>query len=174
MDPTLTDHELLDICGALPTKSQLETDAAFAARERFLQDLKAHLIHLANEITKARTLGWASIDVPEVWLPPIAQVLVEQGLDFSLKAPPPMSNMATVTVRWKVDSVLTPSWKPEPPRKSIRDLSIPGIGVKARYALRSVFPTINDVANADASALRAAGLRPAQVRAVLDHFGRKT
>lgn len=108
MDPTLNQQELQNCGDVLQSKADLEAAAQARARKEYIEELKDHLGHLQREICKQLTLGYASIEVPEVWLEPIEQVLVYRGLEYGLKQPPSGTNMATVTVRWHVDRALTP------------------------------------------------------------------
>lgn len=109
MDPTLTKDELEELRTALPAKELLEEVARKEVRRAYLADLRGHLERLTREIKKQYTFGYASIEVPEVWLPPLEQVLVHRGLEYYLKPPPQGTNMASVTVRWAVDQSLTQS-----------------------------------------------------------------
>lgn len=122
MDPTLNQQELQNCGDVLQSKGDLEVSAQARARKEYIEELKDHLGRLQREICKQLSLGYASIEVPEVWLEPVEQVLVHRGLDYDLKQPPSGTNMATVTVRWHVDRALTPPELPkdQPERKPVK------------------------------------------------------
>lgn len=117
MDPTLNQQELQNCGDVLPSKGDLEVSAQARARKEYIDELKDHLGRLQRESCKQLSLGYASIEVPEVWLGPIAQVLVYRGLGYRFKQPPSGTNMATVTVRWHVDKALAPPDTTEQPPK---------------------------------------------------------
>ena len=117
MDPTLDEAEIKKLSEMLPSRQELESDAQAEARRAYLRELGEHLQRLGHEIASHLTRGMASIEVPEVWLGPIAQVLKHRELAYLLTAPPKGTNMATVVVRWFVDHTLTPPVPEAVPRK---------------------------------------------------------